>query len=105
MPMQLLKRMFMPVLAGLVVSAAGCATEGSGAASGFFADAGITTRVKKAIYDDPSLKVTAIGVTTQNGVVQLTGSVKSRGESMRVVRVVRKVEGVKGVKNDLQVKR
>jgi osmotically-inducible protein OsmY len=89
-------------LCGLLVLA-GCATERQ-AAGEYFDDAAITTRVKKAIYDEPSLKVTQIGVTTTDNVVHLTGTVKSHAEAAAAARAARKVEGVKAVKNDLKVK-
>jgi osmotically-inducible protein OsmY len=103
MLMTSLKRVFVMVIAGLLVALAGCATERS-AAGEFFEDTAITTRVKKAIYDEPSLKVTDISVATEDKVVHLTGTVKSRAEAVTAARVARKVEGVKRVKNDLKVK-
>jgi osmotically-inducible protein OsmY len=36
-------------------------------------------------------------------VVQLTGSVRTRAERVKVTEVVRKVDGVKRVKNELKV--
>ena len=90
----------------IVVAAAlalpGCASTSGG--NSFFDDAAITTRVKKAIYDEPSLKVGDISVKTDDKVVQLSGSVKSRAEQRRAAEVASKVEGVKRVKNDLLVK-
>lgn len=79
----------------------GCASTGGGS---FFDDAAITTRVKKAIYNEPSLKVGDISVKTDDKVVQLSGSVKSRAEARKAADVAGKVEGVKRVKNDLLVK-
>ena len=60
-------------------------------------------RVKKAIYNEPSLKVMDVSVKTEGGVVELSGQVKSRAEKAKVAEVARKVEGVKRVKNDLTV--
>jgi osmotically-inducible protein OsmY len=90
-------------LVAAVLALAGCAST-SGGAGGFFDDAAITTRVKKAIYDEPALKVGDISVKTDDKVVQLSGSVKSRAEVRKAAEVAGKVEGVKRVKNDLQVK-
>src|SRR5947207_3241238 len=66
-------------------------------------EAATTMRVKKAIYNDASLKVMDISVTTEAGVVDLTGTVKSKAERSRATAVATKVEGVKRVKNDLKV--
>ena len=80
--------------------ATGCATTGGG---DFLGDTRITTRVKTAIYNEPELKVMAIHVATEEGVVKLSGTVKTRAERAKAVQVARKVEGVKMVKNDLSV--
>jgi len=90
-------------LVAAVLTLAGCASTSGGGGS-FFDDAAITTRVKKAIYDEPSLKVGDISVKTDDKVVQLSGTVKSRAELRKAAEVAGKVEGVKRVKNDLQVK-
>jgi len=90
------------VLVAAVLAVSGCASTGGGGS--FFDDAAITTRVKKAIYDEPSLKIGDISVKTDDKVVQLSGSVKSRAEQRRAAEVAGKVEGVKRVKNDLLVK-
>jgi osmotically-inducible protein OsmY len=97
------KRISVLLLAAALLALAGCAST-SGGAGGFFDDAAITTRVKKAIYDEPALKVGDISVKTDDKVVQLSGSVKSRAEVRKAGEVAGKVEGVKRVKNDLQVK-
>jgi osmotically-inducible protein OsmY len=91
------------VLVAAVLTLTGCASTSGGGGS-FFDDAAITTRVKKAIYDEPSLKIGDISVKTDDKVVQLSGSVKSRAELRKAAEVAGKVEGVKRVKNDLLVK-
>ena len=73
---------------------AGCATKPG--QNNYFDDAMVTTRVKKAIYEEPSLKVADVSVTTENGVVSLTGAVKTRAERAKAADVVRRVEGVAG---------
>ena len=64
----------------------------------------ITTKVKAAILNDPSLKVAEINVETFKGVVQLSGFVNSREDINRAVVVARGVGGVTAVKNDLRLK-
>jgi osmotically-inducible protein OsmY len=87
--------------AAMLLGLAGCATTEGG--SSYFSDAALTARVKTAIFNEPGLKVIDIGVTTEDNVVQLSGSVKSRADRVKVTEVVRKVDGVKRVKNDLKV--
>ena len=99
--MNKLNRKAAALLAAAVLGLAGCATNGGG--NSFFDDAMVTARVKKAIYNEPSLKVTDISVTTEDSVVHLEGSVKTRGERQKAGDVARKVEGVKRVKNELKV--
>jgi osmotically-inducible protein OsmY len=88
------------LLAAAVLGLAGCASPGG---TSFFADASTTMKVKKAIYNDPSLKVMDISVSTVDGVVELSGTVKSRGQGVKAAQVARKVEGVKRVSNQLTV--
>jgi len=99
--MNKLNRSLMVLASVALLGLAGCATSGGG--NNFFDDAMVTARVKKAIFDDSSLKVTDISVTTEGGVVALDGSVKTRGERVRAAEVARKVEGVKRVNNLLKV--
>ena len=49
-----------------LIGVAGCATKPG---NNYFDDAMVTSRVKKAIFDEPSLKVTDISVTTENAVM------------------------------------
>ena len=94
------KHRFALVIAAALLGLAGCASPGG---TSFFDDAAVTARVKKAIYNEPSLKVMAVGVATEDGVVSLTGTVKSKAERSKATAVASKVEGVKKVKNDLKV--
>ena len=99
--MRSLKVRFATLAVAAVLGATGCASSGGG--NSFFSDAAVTTRVKRAIYNEPSLKVMDVSVATEDGVVELTGSVKSRGERVRAGEIARKAEGVKRVKNELKV--
>ena len=64
----------------------------------------ITTKVKAAIYNEPSLKVSQINVETFKGEVQLSGFVDSPQSVNKAGEVARGVNGVKSVKNSLIVK-
>ena len=98
--MNKLNRKTAVLLVAAVLGLAGCATSGG---NSYFDDAMVTARVKKAIYNEPSLKVTDISVSTEGSVVALEGSVKTRAERLKAAEVARKVEGVKRVKNELKV--
>jgi osmotically-inducible protein OsmY len=91
-------RTFAVLASAAVLGLAGCASTG-----GYMDDSMVTARVKKAIYSEPSLKVSDISVSTDGAVVALSGSVKTRAERVKAAEVARKVEGVKKVKNDLKV--
>lgn len=67
-------------------------------------DSLITMHVKKAILDDPLLKVFQIKVTTVNGIVQLSGMLDSKESIDRAIEVATKQEHVKSVKNELTLK-
>jgi osmotically-inducible protein OsmY len=83
----------------------GCASTPTRESTGeYIDDSTITTKVKAAIFTDPSLKVFQINVETFKGEVQLTGSVDSDQIVNKAGEVARGVGGVKSVKNDLIVK-
>ena len=99
--MKTLKCIFTVASCAAVLGLAGCAsTPGQ---NSYFDDSMVTARVKKAIYNEPSLKVTDISVKTENAVVSLSGAVKNRNERTKAAEVARHVEGVKLVKNELKV--
>jgi osmotically-inducible protein OsmY len=90
------------MLGGMVT---GCATNGKQESVGqYIDDTAITTGVKAAIVNDPSLKVSEINVETYKGVVQLSGFVSSAENVATAATVARSVKGVKSVKNDLRLK-
>ena len=83
----------------------GCAStdkrEGTGE---YIDDSVITTKVKAAIFNEPTLKSTEINVETFKGVVQLSGFVNSQSDINKAVEVSRGVKGVQSVKNDMRTK-
>ena len=83
----------------------GCASTPKKAGTGeYFDDTVITTKVKTAILQEPSLKSAEINVETFKGVVQLSGFVNSPADINKAVEVARRVEGVSSVKNDMRAK-
>lgn len=83
----------------------GCASTAKQSSPGDYVDdTVITTKVKAAIFDEPSLKVLQISVETLKGEVQLSGFVDSAQNVTIAGQIARGVPGVKGVRNDLIVK-
>lgn len=68
-------------------------------------DATITLSVKTRLLEDPQVKGLRIDVDTREGVVYLTGRVRSQEESDRAVEVARTTEHVKDVKPNLTITR
>ena len=89
----------------LVTAFLGCAStpkrEGTGE---YLDDSAITTKVKAAIFNEPSLKVFQINVETFKGDVQLSGFVDTSQSVVKAGEVARGVKGVRSVKNNLIVK-
>lgn len=67
-------------------------------------DSVITTRVKSAIFEEPTLKVFQINVKTYQGTVLLSGFVDSAQTVQKAGEVARAVPGVVAVENSLVVK-
>ena len=61
------------------------------------ADAWITTKVKSEFGTTKGIKATDISVTTNDGVVSLSGTVATAKEKMHAEHVAKKVKGVKSV--------
>ena len=66
-------------------------------------DATITTQVKTSLLNDPLVGGLRIDVDTFNGVVTLSGAVKSAAERDKAVTLARQVKGVSDVKSTLQI--
>jgi osmotically-inducible protein OsmY len=100
-----MKRPFAILFAAALLLATGCASTSNRESTGqYIDDSAITTKVKKAIFDEPSLKVAQISVETYKSVVQLSGFVDSAAQIGTAGSVARAVEGVTSVKNDLRLK-
>jgi len=70
--------------------------------AGAMDDATVTARVKAALLNDPQVNATKVDVTTNGGIVTLTGTVRSKAEEARAIELARKVTGVRDVKSTLQ---
>lgn len=93
------------VAALMLTAVVGCAsTDKKEGTAEYIDDSVITTKVKAAILNEPTLKVAEINVETFKGTVQLSGFVKERMDVAKAGEVARNVKGVKSVKNDLRLK-
>lgn len=103
--MTLMKRFSAALLVFAFAAMAGCASTSKQESTGEYVDdTVITTRVKAAIFNEPTLKSAEINVETFKGVVQLSGFVNSRGDINKAVELTRTIKGVTSVKNDMRVK-
>ena len=92
-------------LAAMLLTAAGCASTAKQEGTGEYVDDSvITTKVKAAIFNEPTLSSAEINVETFKGAVQLSGFVSSQMAANKAVEVTRSVGGVKSVKNDMRIK-
>jgi len=89
-------------IALITTACAGSSTKES--AGQYIDDSAITTKVKAAIFNDPSLKSVDINVVTFKGEVQLSGFVGSIEQTNHAVDVAKTISGVTSVKNDMRVK-
>ena len=70
----------------------------------FVKDSAITTKIKSKLAAENLASLKDIKVDTdQNGVVWISGTVKSQGEADQALRIARSTEGVRSVKNNLKV--
>jgi osmotically-inducible protein OsmY len=92
-------------LALTLATALGCASTAKHEGTGEYVDDSvITTKVKAAVMNEPTLKSAEINVETFKGVVQLSGFVNSQADINKAVEVARSVKGVTSVKNDMRLK-
>lgn len=105
MKQQLGKYLSVLFAAFMLLTVVGCAAtqkqEGTGE---YIDDSVLTTKVKAAIFNEPTLKSAEINVETFKGVVQLSGFVSSQAAVNKAVEIARGVTGVKSVKNDMRLK-
>jgi osmotically-inducible protein OsmY len=103
--MPMLKRLSAFFIVAAMVSALGCASQSEPQSPGaYMGDSWVTTKVKTAILNEPSLKVLQINVETYKGVVQLSGFVDNAASKTKAAEIARAVQGVTEVKNDLQLR-
>jgi osmotically-inducible protein OsmY len=70
--------------------------------AGAVEDGWITTKIKGEYAADEQVKARQIAVTTEHGVVRLSGKVDSEAEAKRAITVALETKGVVAVDSDLQ---
>jgi osmotically-inducible protein OsmY len=102
--MTLSTRTFGSIIAALLLAVlVGCA--GAGTKTGqAIDDTAITAKVKAQMANDKDVSAMDVSVNTKEGVVRLSGVVKSAAEKQRAEQVARNVEGVRRVDNALVVR-
>lgn len=75
----------------------------SGGVGGYASDSWITTKVKSNLLTDFSLNGLSIGVETVNGIVYLSGVVRSEAQRDKAVNTARSISGVQKVVSAIQV--
>ena len=76
----------------------------AGDATGAVSETVTTGKVKAAIAADPGMKDSDISVTTNNGVVMLSGTVKSQDQVAIATSLAQKMDGVTKVDSTITVK-
>jgi hyperosmotically inducible protein len=94
------------VAGAFLLGLGGCAntpTERNQTVSERVDDGWITTKIKSGFAADNLVRLEAIHVNTDNGVVHLSGAAKSQEEANRAIQIARNVKGVRSVRNEMQV--
>lgn len=98
-------RVLMVATALLCSTVVGCAATTTRDSTGqYIDDSAITTKVKTALFNDPSLKSDEISVETFKGRVQPSGFVRSQANIKQALVDARGVSGVADVENDMQLR-
>ncbi|MDR5172135.1 BON domain-containing protein [Methylobacillus sp. Pita2] len=91
------------LISALMMPVASFAAEGDSIETKL-SDSVVTTKVKAAFAKDKLVSATDIKVETDSdGLVQLSGTAKSKAEAEHAVKLAKSVKGVTGVKDDIVV--
>jgi len=91
------------LVGALMMPLAGFAADGDSVGTKV-GDSVVTTKVKAAFAKDKLVSATDVKVETDSdGLVQLSGTAKSKAEAEQAVKLAKSVKGVTAVKNDIVV--
>lgn len=103
--MKQLKHVSAFILAVVFATMLGCASTSKHEGTGeYIDDSVITTKVKAAVLNEPTLKSSEVNVETYKGVVQLSGFVNSEADIAKAADLARSIKGVTSVKNDMHLR-
>lgn len=91
-------------MSALILSLGGSSLAHAESTGKYLDDTAITAKVKAAILADSQLKATQVSVETNQGTVQLSGTVDTKNQESEAVKVANKVEGVVSVKDLMTVR-
>jgi osmotically-inducible protein OsmY len=97
-----LSAIFLTIVFASIVGCAGTQTRSS--TGEYITDSWITTKVKAALVEDPTVRAREVNVETFKGTVQLSGFVSNQAAISQASVVARRIEGVTGVKNDIALR-
>ncbi len=83
----------------------GSAATAVGATSAYADDAMITTMVKAALVEDEQVQSLKISVSTEQGIVKMSGVVPTAEVGQRALQLAAGVQGVQDIKSELKVKK
>ncbi|HVL34083.1 MAG TPA: BON domain-containing protein [Burkholderiales bacterium] len=89
-------------IACLVLAA--CAAAPEQRAADPYEDGLITTRVKRALFEQPGVPLSGVEVQTEGGRVQLSGFVPDEHALRAAEEAARRVQGVQAVQNNLRLR-
>jgi len=93
-------RILAPTIGALLVTIGCSSTQSAGRE---IDDATITTKVEAKMTEDPNVSAFNVDADTNNGVVRLSGTVKTQEARAEAEKLARNTEGVKRVINDIKV--
>ena len=91
------------ILGAALITAATYTVAQAESAGDYIDDTTISTKIKAELLEDQELKAFSIHVSTDNGVVDLTGSVHDAAQKTNAEQIAHAVKGVKDVKDDITV--
>jgi osmotically-inducible protein OsmY len=92
------------LMSALVVGTAVSSAAFAESAGQYVDDSAVTAKVKAALLADKQLKATQVSVETNQGTVQLSGTVDSKDQESKAVHDANQVAGVKSVNDLLQIR-
>jgi osmotically-inducible protein OsmY len=95
---------FIAALCFMLMLAACAGTSQKSSTGEYIDDTVITTRVKAALVDDPSVSALDVSVESFKGSVQLSGFVKTAAQRERAVQIATRTPGVVKVVNSIQLR-